>query len=90
MTEILLTYGWHGFDALNDMILQFAARDIWRDYTATMLNSLGHMFASNGWDYPSYHDMVDFEGQAARRAEEKKSGKQLQNELEAKLRKGGT
>lgn len=71
------------------MLLQFAARDIWRDYTATMLNSIGRMFASSGWEYPSYHEMIDFEGHAAKRVEEAKSAKEIQSELMAKLQKGG-
>ena len=71
------------------MIMQIAARDMWRDYTATMLNSIGRMFASSGWEYPSYHELIDYEGQAERRREANKSALQLQNELVAKLEKGG-
>lgn len=74
---------------LIDMIQQFTARDIWRDYTATMLYSIGKMFATSGWEFPTYHEMVDFEAHISKKKETQKSAKDTLEDLKGKLGKGG-
>lgn len=88
ITEILLTYGWHGVDALADMIRQTAARDIWRDYMCTMLYGIGKMLASQGWDFPTYRELIDFEGHTQRAKENSASAQDTIESIKAKL-KGG-
>lgn len=75
-------------DALIDMVRQTAARDIWRDYMCTVLYGIGKMFASQGWDFPAYSELVDFEGHMERAKEESRSANDILQDLGEKL-KGG-
>lgn len=51
-------HGYYGLDALLAILEEERRQEIWRDYTATMLNSLGRVWGGKHWKFPAYTELA--------------------------------